>query len=115
MNITDIIATHRTELLRNNSVGNSGHVDSSSADDSSPETREAGDRVEISDDARSALKDARKSEDLTFARKALNGVPQMTEDRIAELTDRIKSGYYQQADVIDQIAGRAGDELAAGK
>lgn len=114
MNISDVNATHRTDLIRNNNVGNSGQVDSSSQGASSAESREAGDRVEISDNARSALKDARKSEDLTFARKALDNVPSMSEERVAELTSRIKSGYYQQAEVIDQVARRVGSDLAEG-
>lgn len=116
MNISDVNAnpTHRSALVRNNSVGNSGQVDPSASDATSAESREAGDRVEISDKARAALKDARKSEELTFARKALDNVPSMSDERIAELTNRIKSGYYQQPDILDQVARRAGGDLASG-
>ncbi len=113
MNISDINGnlTHRSDILRNNGVGNSGQVEPSSQGASSTEARDAGDRVEISDDARDALKDARKAEELIFARKALGNLPSLSEERIEELADRIKSGYYQQHDVLEKVAQRAGGAL----
>lgn len=116
MNISDVNATnpHRSGHLRNNDVGKTGAGDPSAQGSSSAESREAGDRVEISDRARTALQDARKAEDLNFARKALDNVPSMSEERVAELMNRIKTGYYQRQDVIDQVAKRAGNELASG-
>lgn len=114
MNISDVNAniSHRSDILRNNSVGNSGQLDASGKGASATEARESGDRVEISADARGASKDVRDAEELIFARKALDNVPSLSQERINELTNRIKSGYYQQTDVIDQIAKRAGSDLA---
>lgn len=116
MNISEVNAysSQRSDIRRNDRVGNSEAVDTSSKDASSVESRDAGDRVEISDTARTASTDVRRAEELTFARKALDDVPSLSEERINELMSRIKSGYYQQPDVIDQLAKRAGGELATG-
>lgn len=118
MTITDVNAasTHRAESFRNNSVANAAPVEPVSRTRSASEKEGIPtDRVEISDKARTALADARKSEDLSFARSALDAVPSLSEARVSELTERIKSGYYQQADVLGQVAERAGNELKNGK
>jgi hypothetical protein len=117
MTITDVNAatTHRAESFKNNAVANAtppeppSRVRSSSEKEGIPV-----DRVEISDKARTALADARKSEDLAFARKALDSIPSLSEERVSELTERINSGYYKQADVLGQVAERAGSELKNG-
>lgn len=107
--------THHTDPLRHHSVGTTPPVDPSHKGRSSSEQiDDAGDRVEISERALAALADARKSEDLTFARTALDNTPSMSEERAAELLERIKSGYYEKADVLGQIADRVGDELKNG-
>ncbi len=114
MNISDVNATStpRTDLLKNNSVGTSGSVDSSIQGDATSDlVDDPADRVEISDEARIALSDARQSEELSFARTALESLPEMTEERIAELIDRIRSRYYQQADVLGNVSERVGDTL----
>lgn len=117
MTITDVNAasTHRAESFTNNAVANATPVEPASRVRSSSEKEGIPvDRVEISDKARTALADARKSEDLAFARKALDSVSPLSEGRVSELTDRINNGYYKQADVIGQIAERAGSELKNG-
>lgn len=119
MNISDVNATrsHRSDHLKNGNVGNSNPVDPSSQGASSSDAKSlnAGDRVEISDKARSALAEARQSEELSFARKALDNVPSLSEERIAELKDRIQSGHYQQPDVLGEIAKGAASELSGGR
>lgn len=116
MNISEVNAysSQRSDIHRKDRIGNSETVDTSTKDAASLESRDAGDRVEISDSARSASKDVRRAEELTFARKALDDVPTLSEERISELMSRIKSGFYQQPDVVEQLAKRAGGELASG-
>jgi hypothetical protein len=117
MTIADVNATstHRTDAGKNSQVGSIVPIDPSSrARSSSEEVKTEGDRVEISGRARTALAEARESEDLTFARNALADVPPLSSERISELTERINDGYYQQADVIGKIAERVGNELKDG-
>lgn len=114
MTISEINAagTRHTDPLRHHGVGPTSPVDPSSKGRSPSENvDDAGDRVEISERARTALADARKSDDLSFARTALDNAASMSEERAAELMERVKSGYYQQADVLGQITDRLIDEL----
>ena len=64
------------------------------------------DRVEISDAARAALADEqnREARDLAFAQKALKSLPSLSENRAADIANRIKNGYYNKPDAIKQIA-----------
>lgn len=114
MNISDVkaTATPRLDLLKNNSVETSGSTEPPVREAVSRERADRSeDRVEISDEARASLSDARASDELSFARSALENLPPLTEDRITELTDRIKSRYYRQADVQGSISEMVGNEL----
>lgn len=52
-----------------------------------------------------------REEDLTRARDALQSVPEMSEERVAEIRERIKRGYYKRSDVLERIAKRVSDHL----
>lgn len=62
------------------------------------------------DDRNESASQERK-EDLTRARNALQSVPEMSEERIAEIRERIKRGYYKRSDVLERIAKRVSDRL----
>lgn len=114
MNISDLNASAlRSDQLRNSSVA---RIDPASRGRtvSDEKTEANADRVEISDKAREALSDARSTEELSFARKALDNVPELSEERTAQIQDRIKSGYYNRADVLNMVAERLGSDVAAG-
>lgn len=65
-------------------------------DNAGPAGKQAarGDQVEISDEARAL---AEQSD--------VDGIP-ASQARLAEVQDRLDSGYYERPEVIDEIAGR---------
>lgn len=67
-------------------------------------------RHDGSDDRNDSASKERK-DDLTRARDALQSVPEMSEERIAEIRERIKRGYYKRSDVLERIAKRVSDHL----
>lgn len=111
MHISDVNpSTHHSDHLKNSEIAGAEPI--APGREAAEENREVeSDRVEISEEARSA---ARSAEELSFARKALRNVPELSDARTAEITDRIKSGYYSRPDVIESIAERLGNELAGG-
>ena len=63
------------------------------------------DSIAISDEARRALEaDQKQLIELKEAREALDALPELSEDRMRELKERIESGFYLQDDIIDQVA-----------
>lgn len=117
MNIRDVQAgAYRPDQLRSSSTKESEEVrsDAASSAGSRGEAAAAGDRVEISDQARTALTEGRKSSELQFARKALLDVPPLSEERMAEILDRITEGYYQKPEVVQQIAQRLTNDAESG-
>ena len=112
MKISDLNAsTQRPDQLKNANVGHasSAHAERSRADEA--KSFAPTDRVEISDKARAALADGRRSEELTFARKALHSVPEMSDERMAILKERIATGFYNRPEVLDQITTSAAGDL----
>ena len=112
MKISDLNAsTLRPDQLKNANAGHpaAAHTERSRADEAKSDA--PADRVEISDKARAALADGRRSEELTFARKALHSVPEMSEERMAMLKERIATGFYNHPEVLDQIATSAAGDL----
>lgn len=71
------------------------------------------DRVEISQEGKLKAQgeEANKSRDLAFARKAMLGIPPLTEDHVRELQTRIKERYYSKPEVIDKVADKLTDDL----
>lgn len=110
MNISDVNAsTHRSD--HPGKAGITGAEPAAPAREISEEARAKSDRVEISDRARSA---DGSSEEVAFARKALENIPELSEARTAQLKDHIQSGYYNRSDVLQRIAERLGNDLAGG-
>ena len=65
---------------------------------------EATDRVELSASGREA--NAVGTPVLAFARKALENIPPMSQERVAEILERIKDDYYSKPEVTRDIAQR---------
>lgn len=66
----------------------------------------SGDRLEISDDARETFLSHVSGPDLNFARKALEKAPPLPDTRIAQIIDRIETGYYAVPGVLMNISIR---------
>ena len=71
-----------------------------------------GDRVSISEEAR-ALSTTVESEDVSFSRLALKAVQPLSAQRLGEITTRLQQGFYSSPDVVQSIAGRVADDIAA--
>ncbi|MEX2400054.1 MAG: flagellar biosynthesis anti-sigma factor FlgM [Rhodothermales bacterium] len=111
MNISDVNGSSlRTDQLKNAGVGRPEPAGPGreAADEAAQTTS---DRVELSDKAKTSTP---SSEELTFARNALQNVPELSADRTAEIKDRIQTGYYSNPDTLQTIAERLGNELAGG-
>ncbi len=61
------------------------------------------DHADISDNARK-LVDLKKAVDT--GRAALELLPEVREDKVAQVKDRLASGFYQSAEVRDNVAAR---------
>ena len=65
------------------------------------------DRVEISAEARAVIAEqAAMQEEVEQARMALRDVPPLTEERVAAILERVKSGYYDRPEVLAEISER---------
>lgn len=115
MNIRDLnINGNRPDALRSNAAAETNRVEnganaaqSQSASAPAPAT---GDRVEISPEARAAA-GAAAPEDVTFARKALLGIPPLSEDRAADILKRVQEGFYSQPEPLKAIASGLANDL----
>lgn len=114
MNIRDLkYGPLSSGQVRSESVGQASNVN---ADDASAKAAGrtaasgSGDRVEISDAARAAAENT-QSRELTFARKALLGIPPLSSDRVADILERVKEGYYSQPEVVKEISEKISSEL----
>ncbi len=54
----------------------------------------------------------RPREDFAEAKSLLHSVPELTDERMAEIKERIKRGYYKRTDVLQRIAKRVTDQLS---
>ena len=70
------------------------------------EHRPRRDRLEISDDARTSFLINGAPPDVEFARRAMERIPSLSRDRLAEILSRIESGYYHLPAVIWHVASR---------
>ena len=68
------------------------------------------DRVEISDTARK-LVDLRQA--VMAGRSALGSLPDVREDRVAEVRERLSVGYYQSAEVVNKVAEKVAGVFGA--
>ena len=73
------------------------------------------DQVEISPEARARAAEARTGTDpdVETARTALRS-ESLSDARLHELRERVRTGYYDQPDTLDRIASAAARNLAAG-
>ncbi len=67
--------------------------------------KQGGDRVEISEHARK-LDDLRHT--LEASRKAYSLLPDVRQERLAQARARLESGFYDSAEVRDEVAARLG-------
>ena len=113
MNIRDLqINQSRPDHLRSSASGEAGKVqEAAPVQPAQPveSQQQARDRVEISDAARAAANEP-QVEGINFARKALLGIPPLSDERASDMIQRIQEGYYSQPEVLKQVAtGVAGD------
>lgn len=69
------------------------------------------DRIELSDVVRGRLPNTERGREIAFARKALQELPPMSEERLAKIRDRMESGFYSRPEVLRKVAGRLADEV----
>jgi len=114
MNIRNInLGTERTDAYRQNSVTETARTGKGASAQTAGQSSEnvARDRVEISDAARAAHAEQAKSNDLLVARKALMGIPPLSEKRAADILTRVQNGYYSQPDVLRQVAEKVAADI----
>jgi len=114
MNIRNInLGTERTDAYRQNSVTETARTGKGAGAQTAGQSSEnvARDRVEISDAARAAHAEQAKSNDLLVARKALMGIPPLSEKRAADILTRVQNGYYSQPDVLRQVAEKVAADI----
>lgn len=92
-------------------VARSQPVPSSSSAERSP--RE--DRFELSDAARARQAEAAERQaEVESAREALGTLADLSPERIAHLRERVASGFYDRAEVIDAVAEKIANEAKRG-
>lgn len=99
MNIHDINSgALRPDTLRLHSVENVGQpqADAAAAD---AKAAQAGDRVEISETARTASQKDEIKREVEFARRAMYSMPPLSPDRAEEILERLEQGHYNAPDV----------------
>ena len=102
MNIHDINSgALRPDTLRLHSVENVGQPQAEAAAGEAADAKAAqtGDRVEISDTARSASQKDEIKREVEFARRAMYSMPPLSQDRAEEILDRLEQGHYNAPDV----------------
>ena len=112
MNIRDVqTGIHRLDSYRNGSVGEAARTDAGAATQSARDTSSTGsDRVELSSAARTDR--APSVQELAFARKAMLGIPPLSDERASDILMRIQEGFYSQPEVLKKIAEKFTEELA---
>lgn len=84
----------------------------SSTADKSDDNQDVRDSIDISKEARQAHAAERKRlQEFEQARELLDSVPEMSAARRHELLERLNSGYYTRADILDQISSRISEDL----
>jgi hypothetical protein len=114
MNIRNIdLGSKRAEAYRTNQVADTARSGAGGGTQQANEIKSAiRDKVEISDAARAALSNDTGPREIDFAKKALLGIPPLSEKRAADIMARVQNGYYSQPDVLRQTAERLGSELS---
>jgi len=73
-------------------------IEEASGSDEAQGVSGGSDEVDISSDARLA-------QTVNRATEAINDTPEVREDRVAEVQERLESGFYESDEVIEQVAG----------
>lgn len=113
MNIRDVHkGTYRPDPLRGGAVGDSGKTETGAParSENSGAAAKTMDRVELSATAQASRSETASAE-LDFARKALLGIPPLSEERSADILKRVQEGYYSQPERLKEIAERFTKEL----
>lgn len=113
MNIKNInLGSERTEAYRANSVADTARSGAGGGTQHANQIKsEIRDKVEISDAARAALSRQSGGPEIDLAKKALLGIPPLSEKRAADIMTRVQNGYYSQPDVLRQIAEKVINDL----
>lgn len=113
MNIRNLnLGTERVDSYRSNNVADAARNTPVKGTQNANEFNSAiQDKVEISDAARAALARQSGQVETDFARKALSGVPPLSEKRAADIMERVQSGFYSRPDVLRQTAEKLANEL----
>ncbi|MDT0632353.1 hypothetical protein RQM47_11770 [Rubrivirga sp. S365] len=70
------------------------------------------DRVELSDAARAQQAEASAHQaEVDAARRALHARPGLSDERLAELQQRVADGHYDRPEVVDATAARLAGDL----
>ena len=70
------------------------------------------DSLAISEEARRALEaDQKRLLELREARAAYDALPRLSQERIDEIKQRIRSGFYTQPDTLDHVARKVARDL----
>lgn len=81
------------------------NVDKSSGQaEESGQTASSADEVNISSDARLA-------QTLNRAMTAIEETPDVREDKVAEVQEKLESGFYESPEVIDEVADQVTDQM----
>jgi len=106
----------QADAQRQSAVGEQGHVNGRT-----PPIRErtslppeARDSIEFSPASRAHSSAAPPVKDMEFARRALLGVPPLSEKRASDIMSRIQEGYYNKPEIVQQIADRIASEITGG-
>lgn len=93
----------RSDLNKVDQVEEASSVDNETDDSSSSIPQ---DRVELSDAGQMASVDLAADDvmELRMARRAMYDLPPLSSDRVAELRDRVGTGYYGQPEQIKETA-----------
>ncbi len=82
-----------------------GHESGPSDDADRPRLRIVRDRVVISYRARELLDEMRQMPEVDMIIKTLLGTAPLTDERADEVLERIHYGYYNQPEVVKEVAG----------
>lgn len=114
MNIRDIQSgPGRAEQTRTEALGSTNKVapGSQAPQEEAVSAQSVKDRVEISAAARAAATENIQTQELGFARKALLGIPPLSQDRASDILRRIQEGFYSQPEVVKQVASEVTTEF----
>jgi len=114
MDIRDIQAggSQRLDPLQHERLGSAQEAGKRPLEKAAPQDDTA-DRLDLSEAARTAARQAEETSGLEFARQALRSVPSISPERVAAILRHLQSGYYQQPVILKEIAERIVEQMLA--